>query len=67
MNTEAEKSLAWLKSYWNHQRQEEITKTEIKLTTRKELFSKQVDELTIGEFYKWLLSEGYILKNKGEK
>ncbi|EPZ9139712.1 hypothetical protein ACXYLT_003077 [Klebsiella aerogenes] len=67
MNTEAEKSLAWLKSYWNHQRQDEITKTEIKLETRKELFSKQVDRLTIGEFYQWLLSEGYIFKAKDHK
>ncbi|HGY1158889.1 MULTISPECIES: hypothetical protein [Enterobacter cloacae complex] len=67
MNTEAEKSLAWLKSYWNYQRQDEITKTEIKLETRKELFSKKVDRLTIGEFYQWLLSEGYIFKTKDEK
>ncbi|MBL5911035.1 hypothetical protein JBO41_03240 [Enterobacter asburiae] len=67
MNTEAEKSLAWLKSYWNHQRLDEITKAEIKLETRKELFNKKVDRLTIGEFYQWLLSEGYIFKTKDEK
>lgn len=67
MNTEAEKSLAWLKSYWNHQRQEEVQKSEITLETRKELFSKNVDRLTIGEFYQWLLSEGYIFKTKDNK
>ncbi|EOL8851959.1 MULTISPECIES: hypothetical protein [Enterobacteriaceae] len=67
MNTEAEKSLAWLKSYWNHQRQEEVQKSEITLETRKELFSKKVDRLTIGEFYQWLLSEGYIFKTKDNK
>lgn len=64
MNTEAEKSLSWLKCYWNHQRQDEIKKTEIKLETRTELFGKKVDRLTIGEFYQWLLSEGYIFKSK---
>ncbi|ELY3608480.1 MULTISPECIES: hypothetical protein [Enterobacteriaceae] len=67
MNTEAEKSLAWLKSYWNHQRQEKVQKSEITLETRKELFSKKVDRLTIGEFYQWLLSEGYIFKTKDNK
>lgn len=67
MNEDAKKALDSLKSYWNHQRQEEIKKTEIKLTTRKELFSKKVDKLTIGEFYQWLLSEGYILNPKGKK
>jgi hypothetical protein len=67
MNTEAEKSLAWLKSYWNQQRQEEVQKSEITLETRKELSSKKVDRLTIGEFYHWLLSEGYIFKTKDNK
>lgn len=67
MNTEAEKSLAWLKSYWNHQRQEKVQKSKITLETLKELFSKKVDRLTIGEFYQWLLSEGYIFKTKDNK
>lgn len=67
MNEDAKKALDSLKSYWNYQRQEEIKKTEIKLTTRKELFSKKVDRLTIGEFYQWLLSEGYIFKTKDDK
>jgi hypothetical protein len=69
MNTEAEKSLAWLKSYWNHQRQDEITKTEVKLEplNKPVLFDKAVDRLTIGEFYQWLLSEGYIFKAKDDK
>lgn len=61
MTTKAEKSLSWLRSYWNNQPPAEIDKSEI------QLFSKEVNKLTIGEFYQWLLSEGYIFKNKDTK
>lgn len=61
MTKEAEKSLSWLRSYWNHQPPAEIAKSEI------QLFSKEVNKITIGEFYQWLLSEGYIFKNKDAK
>ena len=45
MTTKAEKSLSWLRSYWNNQPPAEIAKSEI------QLFSKEVNKLTIGEFY----------------
>lgn len=61
MTTKAEKSLSWLRSCWNNQPPAEIAKSEI------QLFSKEVNKLTIGEFYQWLLSEGYIFKNKDTK
>ena len=69
MTKNPQQSLAWLKHYWNRQRQEEVQKSEIKLEplNKPVLFDKVVDRLTIGEFYQWLLSEGYIFKAKDDK
>ncbi|EOC9235958.1 MULTISPECIES: hypothetical protein [Enterobacteriaceae] len=68
MTKNPQQSLAWLKHYWSHQ-QQDMQKSEIKLEplNKPELFDKAVDKITIGQFYQWLLSEGYIFTTKDNK
>ncbi|WP_234450107.1 hypothetical protein [Enterobacter hormaechei] len=46
-----------------------MQKSQIKLEplNKPELFDRTVDKITIGQFYQWLLSEGYIFKTKDDK